>query len=152
MPQRSSTNRPAMLVAPAVFGCLVVLLQIAAQEPPLNSNRNALAAAALPDGLGKDVVIGGCSQCHSVERITSVKRTARQWKAMAELMAARSPMPPSASQLQAVVDYLQQHLSRPETRQEAGMTDPLMEVPVALPLEQARDLSGVWMQVSWYTN
>ena len=26
------------------------------------------------------------------------------------------------------------------------------EPTAALPLEQARDLSGVWMQVSWYTN
>ena len=71
---------------------------------------------------------------------------------MAELMAARSTTPPTPPQLQTIVGYLQQHLSRPETREEAAMKDPLMEVPVALPLEQARDLSGVWMQVSWYTN
>jgi mono/diheme cytochrome c family protein len=138
-----------MLVSAGGLGSLIAV----AQQPVANQNRNALpGAAALTEAAGKDVVIQVCSQCHNLERIAGLRRTARQWKAMAELMAARSVSPPTAPQLQTVVDYLQQHLSRPETREEAAVKDPLMEVPVTLPLEQARDLSGVWMQVSWYTN
>jgi hypothetical protein len=127
------------------------VLEITPQGTAQNPNRLA-GASALPEGSGKDIVIQVCGQCHNLERIASLKRTTRQWKAMAELMSARSTNPPAASQLQTIVNYLQQHLSRQETPEESEMADPLMEVPVAFPLEQARDLSGVWMQVSWYTN
>jgi hypothetical protein len=156
MAQRGSSGirpgtRPAVLALIIALVGLVHMRGIAAQEPVPNANRNA-GAAALPEASGKDVVIRVCTQCHNLERIASPRRTARQWKAMAELMAARSTKPPSAPESQSIVSYLQQHLARPETREEAAMKDPLMEVPVNLPLEQARDLSGVWMQVSWYTN
>jgi hypothetical protein len=126
---------------------------LAAQEPAQNPGRTVPAgAASLPEAAGKDVVVRVCSQCHNLERVANLKRTTRQWKALAESMTARSATPPSAPQLQTIIDYLQRQLSRPETPQEAKLVDPLMELPAALPLEAARDLSGAWMQVSWYTN
>src|SRR5262245_65589063 len=125
MTQRASkvglNTKTRMLLA--VLVCVAGLSSLndttAAQQTVANPNQNASAgAAALPESSGKDLVIRVCSQCHNLERIAGRRRTARQWKAMAELMAARSTTPPTPPQLQTVVGYLQQHLSRPETREE----------------------------------
>src|SRR5262245_4088215 len=95
------------LMTIGVLVCLAALAgpcNTAAQEQ--NANRNSSAgASALPEAAGKDVVVRVCSQCHNLERIANTKRTARQWKAMAELMAARSTTPPSAAELRGVIDY-----------------------------------------------
>ena len=81
----------------------------------------------------------------------NTKRTARQWKALAELMASRMHNDPTPADVAQVVDYLQRNLARPETADEAKATDPLREPDARLPLSVARDLSGSWMTTSWYT-
>jgi len=57
----------------------------------------------------------------------NTKRTARQWKALAELMASRIRGDPAPADVAQVVGYLQRNLARPETADEAKATDPLRD-------------------------
>ena len=52
---------------------------------------------------GKDAVTCLRTQRHSAEQIVNTTRTARQWKALAELMASRIPSQPAPADVAQVV-------------------------------------------------
>jgi hypothetical protein len=133
--------------------CAVVLASVPvvrAQSGVFPGNLKA-GVERLPEGAGKDALARLCTQCHSAEQIVNTRRTARQWKALAELMSSRMRRDPAPADVVQVIDYLQRNLARPETAEEAKSTDPLREPDARLPLSVARDLSGAWMTTSWYT-
>lgn len=63
------------------------------------------AAQTLPDGPGKDVFSGVCSDCHALELATSQKKPREGWQATVDSMAAKGATG-SKEQFTAIVDYL----------------------------------------------
>ena len=62
-------------------------------------------AQNLPDGPGKDAFAGVCSECHSLDRATSQKKTPAGWQATVDSMLAKGATA-SKEQLEAIVNYL----------------------------------------------
>ena len=122
-------------------------------DPPPDPNpRSArMGVERLPDASGKEEVATLCSRCHNLERIANQRRTERQWEALVPFMLGRLERAPRAEQMRAATTYLTEHWSRPETTAEAALADPLREPDAAMPLAEARDLSGAWMTTTWYT-
>lgn len=128
------------------------IAQLTGDLPPDPNPRNARAGIErLPDTRGREELGVLCSRCHNIERIAKQRRTERQWEAIVPLMLGRSDRPQPAEQVRAATTYLTEHWSRSETTAEAALADPLRELDAALPLAEARDLSGTWMTSAWYT-
>jgi hypothetical protein len=140
-----------IIVATGLFAVVLVSVPVLRAQSGVFPGNLRAGIERLPEGTGKDTLARLCTQCHSVEQIVNTKRTARQWKALAELMASRMRQDPAPADVAQVVEYLQRNLARPETADEAKATDPLREPDARLPLSVARDLSGAWMTTSWYT-
>jgi len=63
---------------------------------------------ALPDGPGKAVVERTCARCHSLETVTRLRRTRRQWEAELDLMITRGAIL-SDDDFDSVATYLATH-------------------------------------------
>lgn len=74
----------------------------AAVEEPAAAAVEAPAAAALD---GKALFEGRCSKCHGIDKATSKKKTADEWKGTVERMVGKGAEL-SADEQKAVIDYL----------------------------------------------
>ena len=72
----------------------------------------AAGAPVLPDAPGKAEMMRICTSCHGTETFDSSRMTRDQWKAEVDNMVARGAQG-SASEIQAVVDYLAKYLGKP---------------------------------------
>jgi cytochrome c5 len=66
---------------------------------------SAAASVALPGGPGKELVETRCAVCHSLERVTIVKRHKRDWETIVANMYARWGMS-APDEVQAIEGYL----------------------------------------------
>jgi mono/diheme cytochrome c family protein len=62
-------------------------------------------AVTLPDGNGKEVVEGGCTLCHGLDRVANAGRSAADWQSVVKRMVFLGA-PLSADQEKQAVDYL----------------------------------------------
>jgi hypothetical protein len=62
-------------------------------------------AQDLPDGVGKELVMNVCTQCHDAARIISKKRTKEEWNDTVDKMAARGAKA-SDQEFDTIVTYL----------------------------------------------
>ena len=62
-------------------------------------------AQDLPDGVGKDLVLTVCTQCHDVTRIITKKRTKDEWNDTVDKMAVRGAKA-SDEEFETIVNYL----------------------------------------------
>ena len=127
------------------------IAQFGDAPPDPNPPSESAGVERLPAAPGKEEVAALCSRCHNLERIANQRRTERQWEALVPFMLGRLERAPRAEQVRAATTYLTEHWSRPETKAEAALADPLREPDSALSLAEARDLSGAWMTTTWYT-
>ena len=77
----------------------------------------SVQAQDLPDGIGKDLVMKVCTQCHDLGRITSKKRTKEEWNDTVDKMAARGAKA-SDEEFDTIVTYLAKYFGKdqpPET-------------------------------------
>ena len=98
-------------------------------------------AQALPDGAGKDIVARVCTSCHELEQITKQNRSPGGWKDLVAQMVVNGAKA-TPQELQSIVAYLSKNF----VEQEAS-AGPQRS---SLTIEQARDLSGTWMEGYWY--
>jgi len=71
----------------------------------------SVQAQDLPDGVGKELVMNVCTQCHDLVRITSKRRTKEEWSDTVDKMAARGAMA-SDEEFAAIVTYLAKYLGK----------------------------------------
>ncbi|MEO8593779.1 MAG: PQQ-binding-like beta-propeller repeat protein [Candidatus Solibacter sp.] len=71
----------------------------------------APAGDPLPEASGKAEVMRVCTPCHGTETFTGTRMTREQWKAEVDNMVGRGAQG-TASEIQAVVDYLARHLAK----------------------------------------
>jgi mono/diheme cytochrome c family protein len=68
--------------------------------------------AALPDGEGRDLVMGVCSGCHSIALVAQQRLSRSRWDALIDWMEEEQGMAELDSETRAeVLDYLATHLS-----------------------------------------
>jgi len=65
----------------------------------------------LPDGVGKDLVMNVCTQCHELARITSKRRTKEEWNDTVDKMAARGAKA-SDEEFETIVAYLTKNFGK----------------------------------------
>jgi cytochrome c5 len=65
----------------------------------------SVQAQDLPDGVGKDLVLKVCTQCHDVTRIATKKRTKDEWNDTVDKMAVRGAKA-SDQEFETIVNYL----------------------------------------------
>jgi len=70
-------------------------------------------AQPLPDGPGKDAVASVCTQCHGLDRITPLKRSAAAWKETVIAMRAKGA-DGTDQEFDAIVNYLAKNFGSPE--------------------------------------
>jgi hypothetical protein len=68
-------------------------------------------AQDLPDGVGKDLVMTVCTQCHELTRITSKKRTKEEWNDTVDKMATRGARA-SDEEFETIVTYLTKYFGK----------------------------------------
>ena len=71
----------------------------------------SVQAQDLPDGVGKDLVMNVCTQCHELTRITSKKRTKEEWNDTVDKMAARGAKA-SDEEFETIVTYLAKYFGK----------------------------------------
>jgi competence protein ComEA len=68
-------------------------------------------AADLPDGPGKDAVVGICSKCHGIDQFSASRHNKEEWNTLLDKMAEEG-LELSDQQYETVVDYLSKFLSK----------------------------------------
>jgi mono/diheme cytochrome c family protein len=81
---------------------MLLPLSVSAQSP------------ALPDGPGKQVVLDNCTACHTLELITSKRKSPDDWDATVNRMIANG-VTLDESQQEQVVAYLAKNFGKPST-------------------------------------
>jgi cytochrome c5 len=82
-----------------------------ASPPPIPSDSSALPGRrALPEGAGRGILVGSCSQCHSVQVVADSRKPQTDWKATVGRMRSLGAKL-SDSEEQALVDYLSRHFA-----------------------------------------
>ena len=76
-------------------------------------------AQPLPDGPSKEAFASVCTQCHGLDRITSLKRTADLWKNTVDEMRAKGASA-TDQEFTAIVNYLAKNFGPEESRARAG--------------------------------
>src|SRR5215831_14512460 len=83
----------------------------------------SLHAQDLPDGVGKDLVLKVCTQCHDLARITTKKRSKDEWNDTVDKMAVRGAKA-SDEEFETIVNYLAKYFG-PDQPREEPLTDGL---------------------------
>ena len=95
----------------------------------------------LPDGPGKEIVSRVCAGCHGFGQISRQKKTETGWKdTVAQMIDNGAKANPE--EIASIVAYLSKNF--------AGQEKVAGPQPSSLTIEQARDLSGIWMEGYWY--
>jgi len=71
----------------------------------------SVQAQDLPDGVGKNLVMTACTQCHELTRITSKKRTKEEWNDTVDKMATRGARA-SDEEFETIVTYLTKYFGK----------------------------------------
>jgi len=71
----------------------------------------SVQAQDLPDGVGKNLVMTVCTQCHELTRITSKKRTKEEWNDTVDKMATRGARA-SDEEFETIVTYLTKYFGK----------------------------------------
>ena len=71
----------------------------------------SVQAQDLPDGVGKELVMNVCTQCHDLVRITSKRRTKEEWSDTVDKMAARGAKA-SDEEFETIVNYLAKYFGK----------------------------------------
>jgi cytochrome c5 len=74
----------------------------------------AAPPVTLADGAGKEIVEGGCTLCHGLDRIAAAKRAPDQWKRIVDRMVFFGA-PLSDDQQKSVLAYLDAQYAPPQT-------------------------------------
>jgi len=97
-------------------------------------------AQALPDGPGKDAVASVCTQCHTLDRITPLKRSAAAWKETVIAMRAKGA-DGTDEEFDAIVTYLAKNFGAPESA-----AKPAGDVGATLPMPDGPGKQFILMQ------
>ncbi len=90
-------------------------------------------AQSLPDGPGKDAFASVCTQCHGLDIITPLKRTAAEWKATVAEMKAKGASA-TDQDLDAIADYLAKNFApSAESPKAAAAAAPAASTTTTLP-------------------
>jgi mono/diheme cytochrome c family protein len=101
---------PLVALAFACFGTiLLTALSTAGEETP----PAAQTPGALPGGEGQALVARACSQCHSLQAVTAVRLTRKQWEAKIDQMLARGAKL-SDDEIDVAADYLARNFGPPQ--------------------------------------
>lgn len=84
----------------------------------------------LPEGPGKKIVQGVCSQCHEIEMVTTQNFTKDQWSHTVDLMVARGAHL-APDQIPTVVAYLAANFGKPETGADSPPPSPSVSAPAS---------------------
>ena len=79
----------------------------------------SVQAQDLPDGVGKDLVMNVCTQCHEVTRITSKKKTKEEWNDTVDKMAARGARA-SDEEFETIVTYLAKYFGKDQPAEKSN--------------------------------
>src|SRR2546423_1288106 len=71
----------------------------------------SVQAQDLPDGVGKELVMNVCTQCHDLARITSKKRSKEEWNDTVDKMAVRGAKA-SDQEFETIVTYLAKYFGK----------------------------------------
>ena len=71
----------------------------------------SVQAQDLPDGVGKELVMRVCTQCHDTARIVSKKKTKDEWNELVDSMAARGAKA-SDEEFDTIVNYLAKNFGK----------------------------------------
>jgi competence protein ComEA len=66
----------------------------------------------LPEGKGKDVLVRMCSNCHEIERVTSIRNSKKQWIYVVDDMVSRGAEG-SDEDVNSVISYLARNFGKP---------------------------------------
>ena len=93
----------------SIFLLLVLSATLLAACGANSSTNNTPATSAPSSGnsSGQTLMQERCSACHSINRVTSARKTADQWKQTVDRMVSRGAQL-SAQEEQTLVDYLAQ--------------------------------------------
>jgi competence ComEA-like helix-hairpin-helix protein len=97
-------------------------------------------AQALPNGPGKDALASVCSQCHGLDRITPLKRSAAAWKETVSAMRSKGA-DGTDQEFDAIVNYLAKNFGAPE-----GAAKPAGEAAAAPPMPDGPGKQFILMQ------
>jgi competence ComEA-like helix-hairpin-helix protein len=97
-------------------------------------------AQTLPDGPGKDVLASICTQCHTLDRVTPLKRSAQAWKETVSAMRSKGA-DGTDQEFDAIVDYLAKNFGLPE-----GAAKASAEAAAAAPLPDGPGKQFILMQ------
>lgn len=90
-------------------------------------------AQSLPDGPGKDAFASVCTQCHGLDIITPLKRTAAEWKATVAEMKAKGASA-TDQELDAIAGYLAKNFApSAESPKAAAAAAPAASTTTTLP-------------------
>ncbi len=90
-----------MKVKPERLATILTVLLLAAN----------VQAQDLPDGVGKDLVMTVCTQCHDTARIVNKKKTKDEWNELVDSMAARGAKA-SDEEFDTIVNYLTKYFGK----------------------------------------
>jgi competence ComEA-like helix-hairpin-helix protein len=76
-------------------------------------------AQPLPDGGGKDALSSICTQCHSLDRVTPLRRTAAAWQETVNAMRSKGA-DGTDQEFEAIVNYLARNFGRQEAPAKTG--------------------------------
>ena len=71
----------------------------------------SVQAQDLPDGVGKELVMNVCTQCHELARITSKRKSREEWNDTVDKMAARGAKA-SDEEFETIVAYLAKYFGK----------------------------------------
>jgi cytochrome c len=73
----------------------------------------AQTPGALPEGEGQALVASACSQCHSLQVVTGLRLTRKQWEAKIDQMLARGAKL-SDEEIDVAAEYLARNFGPPQ--------------------------------------
>ena len=71
----------------------------------------SVQAQDLPDGVGKELVMTVCTQCHDLERVVSKRKTKQEWNDLVDMMAARGAKA-TDEEFDTIVNYLTKYFGK----------------------------------------
>jgi competence protein ComEA len=89
----------ALIIAAAALGAVTLTAAVSAR---------AAAQVQLPEGPGKDLLVGVCAKCHEAQRVAALRLTREGWEEVVAKMVSLGAKA-SDEELTTIVDYLSQN-------------------------------------------
>jgi len=71
----------------------------------------SVQAQDLPNGVGKELVMRVCTQCHDLERVVSKRKTKQEWNDLVDMMASRGAKA-TDEEFDTIVNYLAKYFGK----------------------------------------